>query len=606
MSGHIRSFTRASTSPGRDDAAGRRAQHAPRRGHDHRRRDALVGDVADDDAELAVGQLDEVVEVAADLARGPVVRGDVPAVVARGASSGRKFCWISVATRSSCSIRSRDARLGLLAPDELGDLERGRRLRGERVEELAVVGRVLLVGEARPEVEHADELALADERHHELDARSAKRSSAGESMLEARERHGAVARSGRTRRSGRSARSRTARARGTRPRPTGPTRSGRPSPRCGLAAARCVSGAGSCRRSITLPSRKRYGTGRRAESRCVYDPPVELRLALLGAPVAEVDGRPLAVDTRKAIALLAYLAVEGGSHSRDSLAALLWPDYDGERARAALRRTLSTLRSALGDRWLTTQRDTVSLDRRRRGVRRRRAPGGSPAEGAFEAAAALHRGPFLAGFGLRDSDRLRQLAVAHGGNPDARARLGARPRRRRARGGGRLGRGDRARAAAARARPGQRAGPPPADRALRGSGDRNAAVAQYRDCVRTLYRELGVSPIESTTALYRSILEGAAAAPADEPAPPAGRSEHTLVGRTREWKALREAYAAVGDGRRGRRDRGRGRDREDPARRGARRVGTRERRRRGHGALLRARGRAGVRHRDRDRARRAR
>ena len=34
-------------------------------------RDALVGDVADHDADLVVGQLDEVVEVAADLAGGP-------------------------------------------------------------------------------------------------------------------------------------------------------------------------------------------------------------------------------------------------------------------------------------------------------------------------------------------------------------------------------------------------------------------------------------------------------------------------------------------------------------------------------------------------------
>jgi DNA-binding SARP family transcriptional activator len=127
-----------------------------------------------------------------------------------------------------------------------------------------------------------------------------------------------------------------------------------------------------------------------------------LDLSLLGAPAAEVDGEPLAVDTRKAIALLAYLAVEGGGHTRDSLAALLWPDYDGDRARAALRRTLSTLRAALGGGWVAAQRDTVWLDRA--GVRsdvdeaRRLTE-----EGSFEAAAALHRGAFLAGFGLRDS-----------------------------------------------------------------------------------------------------------------------------------------------------------------------------------------------------------
>ena len=60
------------------------------------------------------------------------------------------------------------------------------------------------------------------------------------------------------------------------------------------------------------------------------------------------DGAPIDVDTRKAIALLAYLAVTEQRHSRDALAALLWPEYDQSRARGALRRTLSTLNKALG------------------------------------------------------------------------------------------------------------------------------------------------------------------------------------------------------------------------------------------------------------------
>jgi hypothetical protein len=47
---------------------------------------------------------------------------------------GRKFCWISVATRSSCSILSR----ALLPADQLGHLKRRRRLRGQRVEELEI------------------------------------------------------------------------------------------------------------------------------------------------------------------------------------------------------------------------------------------------------------------------------------------------------------------------------------------------------------------------------------------------------------------------------------------------------------------------------------
>jgi len=267
-------------------------------------------------------------------------------------------------------------------------------------------------------------------------------------------------------------------------------------------------------------------------------------LSLLGAPAADVDGEQVAVDTRKAIALLAYLAVEGGAHSRDSLAALLWPEYDGDRARAALRRTLSTLRAALGGRWVEARRDTICLDRA--GVvsdvdeARRLADAGE-----LEAAAALHRGPFLAGFGLRDSPAFdswqsftagtltRELASVLDRAVAASA-----------------ARGEWA-AAIEHARRRLALDPvnEPAHRRLIAlyaeAGERNAAVDQYRECVRTLYRELGVAPIDSTTALYRSILEGAAAAPSEAAGPPPGRAEHTLVGRDREWRALRDAYGAV-------------------------------------------------------------
>ena len=130
-----------------------------------------------------------------------------------------------------------------------------------------------------------------------------------------------------------------------------------------------------------------------------------LTVDVLGPPVVLADGAPLAVDTRKATALLAYLAVEGGVHNRDSLAALLWPDYSSDRARAALRRTLSTLRSALGARWVTVARDSVALEGGDVSLDfaefERLAASGDL--GDLERAAALHRGPFLAGFGLRDS-----------------------------------------------------------------------------------------------------------------------------------------------------------------------------------------------------------
>ena len=64
----------------------------------------------------------------------------------------------------------------------------------------------------------------------------------------------------------------------------------------------------------------------------------------------------VATDTRKATALLAYLAVTGRPQRRATLAALLWPDTNEQKARGALRRTLSVLRTALGDRWLVSAR----------------------------------------------------------------------------------------------------------------------------------------------------------------------------------------------------------------------------------------------------------
>src|SRR3972149_6098952 len=40
------------------------------------------------------------------------------------------------------------------------------------------------------------------------------------------------------------------------------------------------------------------------------------------------------------------------------------------------------------------------------------------------------------------------------------------------------------------------------------AGDRSAAVRQYRECLRTLEQELGVKPLDETTALYQAILAG--------------------------------------------------------------------------------------------------
>lgn len=130
-----------------------------------------------------------------------------------------------------------------------------------------------------------------------------------------------------------------------------------------------------------------------------------LAINLLGAPEVLLDGASVRFDTRKAMALLAYLACTGRAHTRDALATLLWPEYAD--ARNALRRTLSTLHNTLGAGWLTIERDHVAL-----------VPqpalaldvahflaGTEPSTDADQLAASLerYRGDFLAGFTLRDS-----------------------------------------------------------------------------------------------------------------------------------------------------------------------------------------------------------
>src|SRR5439155_12616234 len=74
-----------------------------------------------------------------------------------------------------------------------------------------------------------------------------------------------------------------------------------------------------------------------------------LRLAVLGPPEVFHDSSRLPFALRKAQALLLYLAVQGGMHSRSELAALLWPDSESSAARRTLRNAIVLLRSLLVD-----------------------------------------------------------------------------------------------------------------------------------------------------------------------------------------------------------------------------------------------------------------
>jgi DNA-binding SARP family transcriptional activator len=88
-----------------------------------------------------------------------------------------------------------------------------------------------------------------------------------------------------------------------------------------------------------------------------------LAIRLLGIPEIFLGEQPLPFRTRKVLALLVYLAVERGMHSRESLMALLWPESSQSSAAATLR-TISRLRKALGPAGdvLITERGNVGFD----------------------------------------------------------------------------------------------------------------------------------------------------------------------------------------------------------------------------------------------------
>ena len=132
-----------------------------------------------------------------------------------------------------------------------------------------------------------------------------------------------------------------------------------------------------------------------------------LAISLLGPPHVRRGDATVSFDTRKATALLAHLVLAERPRPRAALCELLWPGQDPEHARAALRRTLSALRKAVGEEWIDAEADSVALrdgDELAVDVRRFRS---LAAEGAAAAelaeAVELFRGELLEGFALRDS-----------------------------------------------------------------------------------------------------------------------------------------------------------------------------------------------------------
>ncbi|HNS03170.1 MAG TPA: AAA family ATPase [Anaerolineae bacterium] len=315
----------------------------------------------------------------------------------------------------------------------------------------------------------------------------------------------------------------------------------------------------------------------------------ELRLLFFGPPRIERHGAPVEIDTRKAVAALAYLALASpsGTLARDSLTTLLYPEYSQERARAAFRRTLSALRSAIGADCLKSDREIVSLALKDgvwcdvlqfQALNQQRLGHGHDAGQLctrclplLQEAAALYGGDFLAGFSLRDSVSFDdwQLMQSERWQRDYAAVLELLVHG--------LGGQRQWRAAIDWCRRWIEVDPlhEPAHRRLMQlyawEGQRSAALRQYRECVRVLDTELGVAPLPETTRLYQAIIEGSdparlpggddwqiapTAAPArpatSQPLPPASAAAPPaafgLVGRQTALAALHEAWRAAGNG----------------------------------------------------------
>src|SRR3954451_20965889 len=73
-----------------------------------------------------------------------------------------------------------------------------------------------------------------------------------------------------------------------------------------------------------------------------------LSVSLVGRFGLRLNGRPIELRTRKAAAVLGYLALSDSKHeSRERLVGLLWSRSDEEKARASLRQVVRELRSVL-------------------------------------------------------------------------------------------------------------------------------------------------------------------------------------------------------------------------------------------------------------------
>lgn len=252
----------------------------------------------------------------------------------------------------------------------------------------------------------------------------------------------------------------------------------------------------------------------------------QLKLEFLGLFRAARDGAQItSFESNKVRALLAYLVVEAQRpHRRESLAALLWPDWPDRAALSNLRYALSDLRKVIGDReveppFLLISREVIQFNAQSEHwldaaefarLAANAAPGDERAAEQLEMAVGLYQGEFLEGFTaseaapFEDWARLKREQL-HRLYLEALHSLAGMLER-----AGAYERGLIYARRQVEAEAWNEAAQRQLMRLLALSGRRGEALAQYEMCQAALKKDLGAAPAEETEALYQLLLSGAA------------------------------------------------------------------------------------------------
>ncbi len=285
-----------------------------------------------------------------------------------------------------------------------------------------------------------------------------------------------------------------------------------------------------------------------------------LQLALLGTPTVQHKGRSVKFASRKALALLVYLAVEGRLVARERLMALFWPESNRTRARTALRTTLTYLRDALreqGDTHLLVAQDALGLkfdgevevDCRvleAAAMAAAHQPSLHPRQlmAQCQQASAQYRGDFLAGFSLSDAPEFDDWLSVQREHWHQRLSLILERLSQWQFDGGEIARSIETARRWVSHDPFNEAAHRRLMQSYLASGERAATLQAYETCCAILARELNAEPSAETEAIAQRIRQPSSLAYEVQPLaatrPLIG--DAPLVGRAREHMALASEY----------------------------------------------------------------